>query len=45
MCNVTKKYHVHEYMKFGHEIENATWEDAAGKWRLLVKICRLDFQG
>jgi cation diffusion facilitator CzcD-associated flavoprotein CzcO len=37
MCNVTKKYHVGKYMKFSHEIKKATWDEAAGKWKLIVK--------
>ncbi|CZR57488.1 related to monooxigenase [Phialocephala subalpina] len=37
MCTVTKKYHVGKYMKFSHEIKKATWDEAAGKWKLIVK--------
>lgn len=44
MCNVTKKYHVHEYMKFSYEIKSATWDDAAGKWKLVVKHAGQTFQ-
>ncbi|OAQ61269.1 flavin-binding monooxygenase [Pochonia chlamydosporia 170] len=43
--SVAKKYDVYRYAKFGHRVEAATWNAAAGKWSLnmtnLHTACRI----
>lgn len=43
--SVAKKYDVYRYAKFGHRVEAATWNAAAGKWSLnmtnLDTACRI----